>query len=225
VQVQIETAQQWQRACSANDWYPFSERNFDWEEGTMSVGAILGSVLQGALAATNAPSKFKQFQQEFQQLGKDLQAGNLAQAQSDLVILTHNSPFLQSGTASSAAASTGGGSSTSASNNPIVQAFNQLAQDLQAGNLTAAQRDFSTIQQDFLNVQSQIQGSGGGHHHHHALGSISASPLAQLFSQLGQALGAGNLSSAEQAYAALQQDFQQFASGGGSGAGSVNTRA
>jgi outer membrane protein assembly factor BamD (BamD/ComL family) len=187
----------------------------------MSVGAILGSVLQGALAATNAPSKFKQFQQEFQQLGKDLQAGNLAQAQSDLVTLTHNSPFLQASTA----ASTGGGSSTSASNNPIAQAFNQLAQDLKAGNLTAAQRDFSTIQQDFQNVQSQTQGSGGGHHHHHALGSISASPLAQLFSQLGQALGAGNLSSAQQAYAALQQDFQQFASAGGSGAGSVNTRA
>jgi outer membrane protein assembly factor BamD (BamD/ComL family) len=155
----------------------------------------------------------------------------LAQAQSDLVTLTQNSPFLQASTASSAAASTsgaaGGSSSTSASNNPIAQAFKQLAQDLQAGNVTAAQRDFSTIQRDFLNVQSQTQtqGSGGGRYHHHALGSISASPLAQLFSQLGQALGAGNLSSAQQAYAALQQDFQQFASGGGSGAGSVNTRA
>ena len=43
----------------------------------MSVGAILGSVLQSALAATNPPSKFKQFQQEFQQLSKDLQSGNL----------------------------------------------------------------------------------------------------------------------------------------------------
>jgi outer membrane protein assembly factor BamD (BamD/ComL family) len=223
VQVQIETAQQWQRSCSANDWYPFSERNFDWEEGTMSVGVILGSVLRGALAATNAPSKFKQFQQEFQQLGKDLQAGNLAQAQSDLVTLTQNSPFLQAGTAANAGGAASGSSSTS--NNPIAQAFNQLAQDLKAGNLTAARTDFSTIQQDFQNTQSQAPGSGGGHHHHHALGSISASPLAQLFSQLGQALGAGNLSSAQQAYAALQQDFQQFASGGGSGAGSVNTRA
>ena len=60
----------------------------------MSVGAILGSVLQSALAATNPPSKFKQFQQEFQQLGKDLQSGNLGQAQSDLERLERNSPFL-----------------------------------------------------------------------------------------------------------------------------------
>jgi outer membrane protein assembly factor BamD (BamD/ComL family) len=182
----------------------------------MSVGAILGSVLQSALAATNAPSKFKQFQQEFQQLGKDLQSGNLAQAQSDLVTLEQNSPFLHAGAASS-------------SKNPIAQAFNQLAQDLQAGNLTAAQQDFSTIQQDFQSAQgqAQTQSQGSGHHHHHASVSSqsSASPLAQLFSQLGQALQSGNLSSAQQAYSTLQQDFQQFASASGPGAGSVNTTA
>jgi outer membrane protein assembly factor BamD (BamD/ComL family) len=194
----------------------------------MSVGVILGSVLQGVLTATNSPSKFKQFQQEFQQLGKDLQAGNLAQAQSDLVTLTQNSPFLQAnaaaGSAAGSAASTGG----SASSNPIAQAFNELAQDLRAGNVTAAQSDFSTIQQDFQNAQSQASSQGGGHHHHHASGSSqsSTSPLAQLFSQLGQALQNGNLSSAQQAYSTLQQDFQQFATAGGSGLiGSVNATA
>lgn len=195
----------------------------------MSVGVILGSVLQGALAATNAASKFKQFQLEFQQLGKDLQAGNLTQAQSDLVTLTQNSPFLQASAASGTAASTSGaaGSSAGVSNSPIAHAFNQLAQDLQAGNVTAAQRDFSTIQQDFQNAQgqAQTQGSGGGHHHHHAAGSGWTSPLAQLFSQLGQALHTGNLTSAQQAYSTLQQDFQQFASGSGSGFGSVNASA
>ncbi|HEY2108683.1 MAG TPA: hypothetical protein VGH17_02210 [Candidatus Acidoferrales bacterium] len=187
----------------------------------MSVGAILGSVLQSALVATNTPSKFKQFQQEFQQLGKDLQAGNLAQAQTDLVTLEQNSPFLHAG-----AAATATGSSASASNNPIAQAFNQLAQDLQAGNVSAAQQDFSTIQQDFQNAQSQAPAQGGGHDHHHAFSGQSAtSPLAQLFSQLGQALQTGNLSSAQQAYSTLQQDFQQFASAGGSSVGSVNTTA
>lgn len=188
----------------------------------MSVGAILGSVLQSALAATNTPSQFKQFQQEFQQLGKDLQSGNLAQAQTDLVTLTQNSPFLRAG----ATASTSTGSSGSASNNPIAQAFNQLSQDLQAGNVTAAQQDFSAIQQDFQNAQSQAPAQGGGHHHHHAFSSQSStSPLAQLFSQLGQALQTGNLSSAQQAYSTLQQDFQQFASAGQSRVGSVNTTA
>ena len=188
----------------------------------MSVGAILGSVLQSALAATNTPSKFKQFQQEFQQLGKDLQSGNVAQAESDLVTLEQNSPYLRAGASTSGTTS---GSATT-SNNPISQAFNQLAQDLKTGNLTAAQQDFSTIQQDFQNARSQAQTQSTGHHHHHAFSSQnSTSPLAQLFSQLGQALQNGNLSSAQHAYSTIQQDFQQFASAGGSGGGSVNTTA
>jgi outer membrane protein assembly factor BamD (BamD/ComL family) len=117
-------------------------------------------------------------------------------------------------------------SDLSANNNPIAQAFNQLAQDLHAGNVTAAQQDFSTIQQDFQNAQSKAPAPSGGHHHHHAFsGQSSTSPLAQLFSQLGQALQTGNLSSAQQAYSTLQQDFQQFASAGGSSVGSVNTTA
>jgi outer membrane protein assembly factor BamD (BamD/ComL family) len=117
----------------------------------MSVAAILGSVLQSALAATNPPSKFKHFQQEFQQLGKDLQSGNLGQAQSDLESLEHNSPFLRAGTAASTSSPAGAG--VSASDNPIARAFNQLEQHLKAGNVAAAQHDFSTIQQNFQNAQ------------------------------------------------------------------------
>ena len=117
----------------------------------MAVGAILGSVLQSALAATNPPSKFKQFQQEFQHLGNDLKSGNLGQAQSDLERLEHNSPFLRAGTAASTSSPAGAG--VRASNNPIARAFTQLEQDLKAGTLTASQQDFSTIQQDFQNVQ------------------------------------------------------------------------
>jgi len=117
----------------------------------MSVAAILGSVLQSALAATNQPSKFKQFQQEFQQLGKDLQSGNLNQAQSDLEMLEHNSPFLRAGTAAITSSATA--ASVGAGNNPIAQAFNQLERDLKAGNVAAAQQDFSTIQQTFQNAQ------------------------------------------------------------------------
>ena len=117
----------------------------------MSVGAILGSVLQSALAATNPPSKFKQFQQEFQQLSKDLQSGNLGQAQSDLDRLERNSPFLHATTAASTSSATA--ASVGASNNPIAQAFNQLERDLKAGNVAAAQQDFSTIQQTFQNAQ------------------------------------------------------------------------
>jgi hypothetical protein len=35
-----------------------------------------------------------------------------------------------------------------------------------------------------------------------------------LFDQLGQALQSGNLTSAQQAYTTLQQDFQQFSQSG-----------
>jgi outer membrane protein assembly factor BamD (BamD/ComL family) len=117
----------------------------------MSVGAILGSVLHSALAAINSPSKFNRFEQEFQQLGKDLRSGNLGQAQSDLERLEHNSPFLRVGTASSTNGALG--ASVGASSNPITQAFNQLERDLKAGNMAAAQQDFSTIQQNFRNAQ------------------------------------------------------------------------
>lgn len=135
----------------------------------------------------------KQIQQEFQQLGQDLQSGNLSAAQADFVTLQKNVP--QSSATSS-----------SQSNNPIAQAFNQLSQDLQSGNLTAAQQDYSTIQSDMQNQTSQVH----HHHHHHHSGSGQESSAAQAFSQLGQALQSGNLSAAQQAYSTLQQDFQQF---------------
>ncbi len=40
-------------------------------------------------------------------------------------------------------------SSSSQSADPIVQAFNQLSQDLQSGNVSAAQQDYAALQQDF----------------------------------------------------------------------------
>ena len=89
-------------------------------------------------------SQMQQIQQEFQQLGQDLQSGNLTAAQSDFTTLQNDLPQTSSTS-----------SSTSQSNNPIAQAFSQLSQDLQSGNLTAAQQDYSTIQQDFQNQASQ----------------------------------------------------------------------
>ena len=91
------------------------------------------------------------------------------------------------------------------------QEFQQLGQDLQSGNLSAAQQAYSTIQQD---VQ---QASPHMHHHHHHLStgtsdttSSSNNPLAQEFSTLGQALQSGNLSAAQTAYSTMQQDLMQL---------------
>ena len=165
----------------------------------MSVSGISSTNLFDLLDSASATSKKQQLQQEIQQLGKDLSAGNLSTAQSDFATLEKNSPQ-----ATSAA--------SPQSSNPIAQAFQQLAKDLQSGNLSAAEQDFSTIQQD-------VQSEGGGHHHHsHAQDSngTQQNPVAELFSELGQALQSGNLSAAQQAYTTLQQDFQQSASSGSS---------
>jgi len=174
----------------------------------MSVTGISGGTFLQAYNPATTQNKIQQFQQEFQQLGQDLQSGNLAQAQSDFATLQQNAP----------AGSPLSASNSNATSSPIVQAFQQLSQALQAGNLSAAQSDFATIQQD-----AQQQGgaqAAHGHHHHHPQPPVSSqqstangpgSAINQAFGQLGQALQSGNLPSAQQAYATLQQDFQQFA--------------
>jgi hypothetical protein len=141
-------------------------------------------------------SRRQQFEQEFQQLGQDLQSGNLSATQLDFASLQQLGP--QSNSTSSAQ-----------SNAPAGQEFNQLSKDLQAGNVPAAQQDFAKIQQDFQNHATQ------GHHHHHGGDGSGASGISQLLEQLGQDLQSGSLSSAQQAYNSLQQDFQRFAQNSG----------
>jgi outer membrane protein assembly factor BamD (BamD/ComL family) len=137
-------------------------------------------------------NRMQQFGQEFQQLGQDLQSGNLSAAQQDFATLQQLSPQSSST------------SSSTQSNNPITQAFNQLSQDLKAGNLSAAQQDYTKIQQDFQN-----QGAEGHHaHHHHHGGGGESSQVSQLFSELGQELQSSNVSAAQQTYNTLLQDFQ-----------------
>src|ERR1700683_693095 len=111
----------------------------------MSVSGISSSSLFDLLESASPQSQKQQLQQEVQQLGKDLSAGNLSAAQADFATLQKDAP-----------------QATQQSKNPIAQAFQKLAQDLQSGNLSAAQQDFSTVQQDV-----QAQASGGHHHHSH----------------------------------------------------------
>jgi hypothetical protein len=158
----------------------------------MSVSAISGSGLFDYSSQT-VQNKTQQFQQEFQQLGQDLQSGNLSAAQTDFATLQQLAPQANP-------------ASTAQSSNPIAQEFNQLSQDLQAGNLSAAQQDYATIQQDFQNQAAPVH----HHHHHRGGGGGGANPISQLLGQLGQALQSGSLSAAQQAYSALQQEFQQF---------------
>jgi outer membrane protein assembly factor BamD (BamD/ComL family) len=165
----------------------------------MSVAGISSASYSSYNSQSNQ-GPFQDYWPEFKQLDKDLQAGNLSAAQTDFANLLKNAPQL----ASNASSQTG---------SPIAQAFKQLEQDLQAGNLSAAQQDFATIKQDFksLNTQqsqaSQDSESVEGHSHHHLGGDESDSSFSSLFSQLGKELQSGDLSSAQQTFSTLEQDF------------------
>ncbi len=160
----------------------------------MSVAGI-GSSSFCDYNSQSVQNKKQQFRDEFQQLGKDLQSGNLSAAQADFTTIQQQR--------------TQGKSSTSSTqSNPLAQDVDQLSQDLQSGNLTAAQQDYAKIQSDAQRATPQTQGH---HHHHHSSGGGGGGGgISQLMSQLGDALQAGNMSAAQQSYTSLEQDFQEY---------------
>lgn len=84
--------------------------------------------------------------------------------------------------------------------------FAQLGSDLQSGNLTSAQQDFAQL----LNDTSQSTTTGSTQSSTATTGSstqvTTASTLASDFKTLGQALQSGDLTGAQKAYSAVQQD-------------------
>ena len=194
----------------------------------MSVTGIGSSILSTLSGLQNQQSPFQQIKSEFQQLGQDLQSGNLTQAQSDFTTLTQNLSNVFQGGTNAATSATTAANTAAATTSPILQAFNQLGQDLQSGNLQAAQQDFTNIQQDAQQAAPQV---GGHHHHHHAESSQDSSssqqsnPIVQAFSQLSQTLQTGNLQGAQQAYSALQSDLQQIGGLNSSGASTPSSTA
>ena len=171
----------------------------------------IASTILGQISSVTTPNPHKQqVKQGFQLLGQDLQSGNLSQAQSDFASLQQ---LLPGGQQSSQFTPV----SSAQSSNPLATAVSQLAQDLKSGNLTAAQSDFATVQQNLQQAGPQAGAAHGHRHHHHQSDGDSGqssgqpNPISTLFGQLGQDLQSGNLSAAQQAYSSLQQDFQQFA--------------
>ena len=163
----------------------------------MSVSGISSSTLM-QYNTQSTQSRTQQAQQEFQQLGQALQSGNLSGAQADFATLQQLGPQANS-------------TSSTQSNSPIAQEFSQLTKDLQSGNLSSAQQDYSKIQQDFGSYAAHKHGHG-----HHMGGAYSGtSEMSQLFQQLGQALQSGNVSTAQTAYSAMQQEFEQLSAGNG----------
>ncbi len=111
----------------------------------MSVSGISSSNLFELLDSGGVQSQKQQLQQEIQQLGKDLSAGNLSGAQQDFSAIQQDIQSQGGGHHHHAHAQ----DSSGAQQNPIAELFNELGQALQSGNLSAAQQAYTTLQQDF----------------------------------------------------------------------------
>jgi hypothetical protein len=127
--------------------------------------SIAGIASTAFAQLANVQRNYQKVQSEFKQLGQDLQAGNLTQAQADFVTLSQSlASNQQTGAVSSAGSSPASPSnfvgpnavsqptqahSASSSHHRIHfrQALSQLGQALQAGNLSAAQQAFATMEQ------------------------------------------------------------------------------
>jgi len=153
----------------------------------MSVSAISTNSLIPS-SNQNTPINLQQFQKEFQQLGSDLQNGNLSTANQEFSSLQAIVP-----------AST----SASQSQSPVVQTFNQLGQDIRSGSLPAAQQDYGTL-------KTNLQKIALNHSHHRVHDPMETS---QGDFQLGQTLQASNASTAQSAYSSLLQEIQQYGPG------------
>src|ERR1700755_2781219 len=194
----------------------------------MSIAGIASSssLFQNSVVQ-QTQNRFQQIQSQFQKLGQDLQSGNLTQAQSDFSTLSQELP--NGGQFGASSATSAAGVTSSTSSNPVLQAFQSLGKDLQSGNLSAAQQDFATIQQSAQQAQASGQAHHGHHHHHASSGDTNTtspvSTLQQDFTSLGQDLQSGNVTSAQQAYASLQSDLQQFLPSFASASGATSSPA
>ncbi len=132
------------------------------------------------------PTNPQQFQQAFQQLGSDLQTGNLSAANQDFSALQqqNNASLTQTG--------------------PIAQTFQRLGQDLKSSNLPAADHDYANLKQDFQTDPTHND------HQFPVRGGVGAG---QGFQQSGQAPALGDVASAQAAYNSLLQGVQQLGSG------------
>lgn len=148
--------------------------------------SVAGIASTGLSQLASVQQNYQQVKGEFKQLGQDLQAGNLTQAQTDFLTLSQSM------------------STQLSSNSPVSQALNSVGQALQSGNLTAAQQAFSNMPVSRAGPTAV--------HHHGSHGGAGSNVFSSELNQLGQALQSGNLSAAQQAFSAMQQMWQQMGS-------------
>ena len=178
---------------------------------TMSIAGIFSS----NSSSNQTQPQYQITSSQFQKLGQDLSSGNLSSAQSDFAALQQI--FGQAATASSTSTSSTAAASTS---NPLGQAFQQLSSDLKSGNLTAAQKDYSTIQQD---LQSDFASRLRHGHHHVRTGFDPLNSQSSQSSQNTPSDSTQSSSAVAQLFASLAQQLQNSALGGATGSAGASS--
>jgi hypothetical protein len=181
---------------------PNTEGDFHMSISSIASNHTIPSGFSVGPPNANQTATLSQLRQQFQQLGKDLQSGNLSAAQTDFATL-------QQASAASIKYARG--------NDPVTQALNQLQTDVQSGNLVGTPPHPAP---GAPIAQQPLQAPGAhGHHHHH--GPTEAGPAdpaypvsGQGIDQLGQALQSNNLSAAQQAYNSVMQGLPLSLSSG-----------
>ena len=135
----------------------FQQLGQDLSSGNLSAAQSDFATLQKDLPQTSsasASSSNSPIAQAFNQLAQDLQAGNLSAAQQDYSTLQQDLQS-QASKMHHHHHHSGGGKESQ-----FAQLFQQLGQDLQSGNLSSAQSDFSSLQQLLQNSSSSSPASG-----------------------------------------------------------------
>ena len=174
---------------------------------TSSIPSISSSLTEGL---ANWASTMKKVQSDFKQLGQDLQSGNVTQAESDYTTLTTDlSSFSPNSTSAGTSNADSTTTSTDSSTSSIADALTTLGQDLQSGNLSAAQSDFTTVQNDLQKATKHAPPPPPPPSSSTSTSTSTNSILKEL-STLGDALSSNDLTSAQTAYSTLQQDILQL---------------
>ncbi len=171
---------------------------------TVSTSGITSSLFSQILGS---PSAANQFATDLNQLGQDLQTGNLPAAQSDFVTLSQDA---QNGATSSTQANSESGiaaslltalTSSPSSSNSFVNELNQIGTDLQSGNLSAAQGDMLSLESTILAAAS----SGSSAVSTPTASAASSNPTSAmgLIQAIVQAMSSGDTSDAGIALQAL----------------------
>jgi outer membrane protein assembly factor BamD (BamD/ComL family) len=170
----------------------------------------LSSTLITDLAPQQRQNPFQQIKQDFEQLARALQSGDLTGAQS---AYSNIQQILQANPGASSSSTNSTGSNT------LQTDFAAIGQALQSGNVNTAQNAFDNLQSDFQASRTAPAATGAGApaqapiEQQDQYVSSGQNPIQQAledYTQLGSDLQSGNLGGAQSDYSNLNQLVQTY---------------